>query len=128
MADFDWVKARAACSLEVLFQQLRVAVKRDVDSMNAVLAQAGRPVQCQFGDFSNRFLVMISGNGFPMRRAEFALSPSGISVEVDKPKQKTFSAIATLNPDGDCRLVVNNQELELWQVCRLGLEDLFFGG
>ena len=61
MADFDWVKARAACSLEVLFQQLRVAVKRDVDSMNAVLAQAGRPVQCQFGDFSNRFLVMRAG-------------------------------------------------------------------
>jgi hypothetical protein len=126
MADFDWVKARAACSLETLFQQLRVAAKRDVDSMNAVLAKDGRPVQCQFGDYSDRFLVTISGNGFPMRRAEFTLKPSEIVIETDKPKEQKLSAVASLDQDGVCQLVVEGQRLELWQVCRIALEDLFF--
>ena len=126
MADFDWVRARAACSLDVLFQQLRVAADRDVDSMNAVLKAADRTIVCELAEVGDRFLVTISGNAFPMRIAEFARTETSIAVSVEKGKKK-FVAVPTLNPDGVCKLTVNNQELELWQVCRMALEDLFFG-
>lgn len=126
MADFDWVRARAACSLEVAFRQLQTAAKRDVNSMNTVLREARRPVICELAVTGNRFLVTISGNTFPIRSAEFTLTSSGISVEVDKPKARTFSAVPTLTSEGNCKLIVNDQELEYWQVCRMALEDLFF--
>src|SRR5258708_4513895 len=119
MADVDWIKARAACCFEVSFRQLQVAVKRDVESMNAVLVEANRPVSCEFGNTGNRFLVTISGKGFPVRSAEFTLTSSAISIEVDKPIAKKLTAIPSLNPDGECKLVVGGQELELWQVCRM---------
>ena len=37
-----------------------------------------------------------------------------------------FEATPVLNVEGACKLVVNDSELDLWQVCRRALEDLFF--
>ena len=45
----------------------------------------------------------------------------------DENDKVMFNAIATINDKGDCRLNVNGQERELWQVRKAALEGLLFG-
>jgi hypothetical protein len=118
--DFDWVKARAQCSLGVIFRKLKAAAARDVDSINAIFAETKTASVVELSELSDRFLVIKQG-----RSAEFKLTASSISINVDEGRRE-LAAVPALNPEGDCRLLVNGNELELWQVCRLALEEIFF--
>ena len=122
MADFNWVKARAACSLEVLFRQLQVAVERDVDIANALNVGSGA-----------KFAVSIHGDRFVVTRQQEDEGVSAVKVVLGKTRLVVttdagikFEATPVLNVEGACKLVVNDSELDLWQVCRRALEDLFF--
>jgi hypothetical protein len=39
-----------------------------------------------------------------------------------------FDVTATFSDEGDCRLKVNGEERDLWQVRRMALEELLFRG
>jgi hypothetical protein len=126
MADFNWVPARAKCSLELLFQRLKTAATRNVDQMNATLAREQRLAKCEIADFGDRFLVSYSGN-FAPRTVEFKMDKGRIQILGGDELSPKFSATPTLNAEGDCKLLVEGSELDLWQVRRKALDNLFFG-
>jgi hypothetical protein len=45
---------------------------------------------------------------------------------MDEDKEKCIATL-TLNNEGECRLLVNGQELEEWQFRKMMWEELFFG-
>ena len=55
----------------------------------------------------------------------FSLTEHAILVQDDKGKPM-FDVTLTFNDDGDCKLHVNEQELDFWQVRRMALEELLF--
>lgn len=123
MADFDWVKARAECSLRKVFLRLLSGVRSDVQARDLIAQDAGENVHFEASDNGDRVLVTRT-EGAEVRRIEFAFSPAVITVEGDGVK---FGATPGLNNAGDCTLMVEGDELELWQVRRTALEKLFFG-
>jgi hypothetical protein len=75
-------------------------------------------------------MVTRAGTGQPIPRIDFVLEADAIVVEEHLGEQCAvkFRATPGLNNPGDCTLTVNGSELELWQVRRLALQDLFFRG
>ena len=123
---FDWVKARADCSTLRVFNELRLGAEEDVKAMNAMPPLTEYPAP-QFAVRANTmgdyFIVFRADNSGI--RVEFNCERSRIAVIKG---EKPFGITLTLNNEGRCKLRVNGGEpLELWQVRRMMLEELFFG-
>jgi hypothetical protein len=61
------------------------------------------------------------------RSVIFSLAEHAILVRNDK-RDEMFRVTLTFNDEGDCTTRVNDKERDLWQVRRMGLEDLLFQG
>jgi hypothetical protein len=124
MATFDWVKARAYCSLAHVFKQLELGARNDVDIANRE-RQSGVPHTFSISTEPGRFSVIrSSGMALPVS-VEFSLEGHEIVACIGN--QILLQATITLNNEGRCMLKVGGEELEQWHVRRMALEDLFFG-
>jgi len=65
--------------------------------------------------------------------APYTITVTSDRAEAEAPAQSqivvcfALSILVSLNPGDDCKIAANAQELELRQVCRMALEDVFFG-
>lgn len=125
MAEFDWVTARAECSLVVTFEKLKLQLRDDVDKREAIL-RAGPEANYGFKLVLDRkgAAVVMEGNQIH-DSVLFRLTDKAIEV-VDNAGKTRFAATPTLDDEGQCKLSVNGQELELWQFRKKALEALFF--
>ncbi|HEY5176290.1 MAG TPA: hypothetical protein VII95_12075 [Terriglobales bacterium] len=125
MSNFDWVSARGACSIRKVFEQLKLGAMDDVRAINAL--RAG--LVCDMADNSTGdfFSVFREGNG--SRTVKFS-SASDDEITITNSTGMNLRVTLTLNNQGDCklRIVGKDEELEQWQVRRMALEELFFGG
>jgi hypothetical protein len=121
--NFDWVKARADCSLGQVFKDLKRGVKRDVEAANKI--SADQPHSFAVSSEDGCFSVTRSSSVELPLSVEFRLKHDGIEASGDLATDFTIGL--TLNNDGHCMLKVNGAELEQWHVRRMALEDLFFG-
>jgi hypothetical protein len=125
MSNFDWVTERANCSTQKVFRALELGVKADADKRNA-FRKDGEP-KWETASSVERFSVFrAGGDAWPAHVIEFALEGDRIAVYSDS--ADIFGARITINNKGQCRLRVNDQELEEWQFRKKALEDLFFEG
>jgi len=124
MDAFDWVKARAACSIAVVFKELELGARGDVDSFHEI-APNNRTLAVVTSDKGNRFSVTRHGN--TQLSVDFALNGGKITVTDARRPKWSVSATLTLNDAGECRLHVDGKDLEQWQFRRKVLEPLFFG-
>ena len=123
MTDFPWVKARAECSHAQMFERLQLGVTADVKARNEL--RNGEPI---------KFRVEYRGGTFAAHREQaatfssvhFALGPEG-EILITHDGATIGIATLTLNNEGQCRYVVNGEELEEWQLRKKALEKLFFG-
>jgi hypothetical protein len=120
---FNWVTERSNCSLPKIFQTLRAQVEEDVKARNG-LRPANAPyefsVEVNGTDFS---AVLVAGD--VRSSVNFVLADHGILVRGGQGNQM-FEVSLNFTPEGQCKLIVNDEPRELWQVRRLALEDLFF--
>ncbi len=124
MGELEWVKERAKCSTLEMFKRLELGALADVDVINSLRSP----------DDHIKFSVTRQGDRFSVLResdiqnknasVDFALN-HGI-IDISDGDTVHFSALVTLNNDGECRLLVNGEGLEQWQVRRKALENLFF--
>jgi hypothetical protein len=126
---FNWVKARAECSVHSIFKALEQGVREDVKEVEAVLDPRSRV----------QFSVVASSRQFSVMRVDDPITAVGISVDfrqaqgeitvhsvTNDGEKELFRATLTLNHEGRCKLQVKDAELEQWQFRRMALEKLFF--
>jgi hypothetical protein len=121
--ELNWVKARAECSLVRVFKALELAVKEDVDAINSLL-KPGSGMSFAVANYGKRFSAVCEVNHYPSNSVDFILEEDGI--QIGESGNIKFRATLTLTNSGRCKLKVNGEELEQWQVRRKALEDLFF--
>jgi hypothetical protein len=120
--DFDWVTARAHCSPVAVFEKLRLQVKADVQIRNKLLInQRDAFSVIENGD---SFSVIVPSN--PLPKITFSLVD--VEIVVDRKGRLLCEATLTLCDDGECRVKIDGQERDFWQMRKLALEELFFGG
>lgn len=128
----DWVEQRFKCSVEQVWTLLCETIRSDVRRWRELSKQAGNPqgnsptittedhrLGIAFGP--SRFVTLEkTSNHISVRRPiveGLVIKPDDIS---------TFQVVPIMNRDGECRLRLNNEEMEIWQVSRNILEPLLF--
>jgi len=124
MPNFDWVTARASCSVVQVFEKLRLEVQADIEIRNTLRGDNSE-YQFRLVPDRTRFTVTIDRNSPDRRSITFQLTNKGIQVS-DSGGKVFIDATLTLSDDGNCRVKINGQERELWQMRRIALESLFF--
>jgi hypothetical protein len=125
--DLDWVERRSLCALPDIFNRLRIQIENDVNKRTALSSKDNY----QFRFVGEENVVSVCGyyKNVPMNcipAVNFRLEDKHIRISSTDNKID-FEATLTLNDFGDCKLCVNGEERELWQVRRQALEHLFFG-
>lgn len=132
--DFDWVTARAECTIAGLFALLVSAIQRDVKRMEAIDKTQGVSRRFVVNATETDCRVMRTPGGHqPMEAGVVASLASDGRVRVDAiqpnhERRSMFTAAVHLQEDGQCRLAIDDAPLPVWQVSKRALEDLFFGG
>jgi hypothetical protein len=124
-SEFDWVTARSSCSLPKVFKELRLRVEEDVKTRNA-LRPDNSPYEFSVAENGPEFTVLLEAKDVH-RSVTFSLTEHAISVRDDKANQ-AFDVTLTFSDGGECKLNVGKDERNLWQVRRMALEELLFGG
>jgi hypothetical protein len=124
-AQFDWISERSACSLPKVFATLRSQLKQDVNSRNSLRPKYA-PYQFSIGEDTNAITIRLESNEL-QKSVVFTLADHAISVRDDQ-GSRIFEVSVTFDDAGKCRLKVNGEEREFWQVRRMALEDLMFRG
>jgi hypothetical protein len=120
---FNWVTQRSQCSFPNVFKDLRLQVEEDVKTRNA-LRPNNAPYQFSVADAGDGFTVGLEAGDFH-KSVLFSLAEHAIVVK-DDAGNPMFEVTLTFNDAGECRLHVQDKELESWQVRRMALEDLLF--
>jgi hypothetical protein len=123
----DWVAARAACSVDTLFEMLAQVIESDVEAIRKVIDtrtvfRLNRPA-------SNKVVVVRDDPSFTYT-VTFTHDGSSINVTTrtrEREADPVFMAKPRFDQAGVCRLELDGQPMELWQVSRKALEGLFFG-
>jgi hypothetical protein len=122
---FDWITERSSCSLPKVFSTLRAQVEDDVKTRNA-LRPNNSPYEFSVAEDVGEFTVLLK-RAEASRSVVFNLAEHVIIVR-DEQRNPMFEVAASLSDQGECRLKVNGEERDFWQVRRLALEDLMFHG
>jgi hypothetical protein len=124
MSKFDWVTARSSCSLPKVFRELMLQVEEDVKTRNA-LRPDNSPYEFSVAENGTDFTVLLEAKDV-RKSVIFGIAEHAISVRDDKGSQM-FEVRLSFNDKGECRLNVNGEGRDLWQVRRMALEGLLFG-
>jgi hypothetical protein len=120
---FDWVTERSSCSLPKVFAELRAQVEQDVKTRNG-LRPKNSPYEFSVAVKGEDLAVILTAKDL-QRSVTFNLAEHAIVVRDDK-GEELFHVTVTFSDDGKCKLYVNEQERDFWQVRRMALEGLMF--
>ena len=121
--ELNWVKARHDCSLVQIFKTLELGVKSDIDEINSLI-RPGVLLEFHIASHGTRFSAICEVNGQHSHSVDFGLKNNEILVAENNVAK--FTATLALTNIGKCKLQVNGQEMEQWQVRRKALETFFF--
>ena len=131
-AKFDWVTVRHKCSVADMFEELRQCAEANVTRRNEHDEPEDGDERFGFADHSQKhnhpaFGVWDRSGGDGVRRAvDFSLE-GGERVVIRSTIGHETTATLTLNDDGECKFLVGDYELDIWQILRRVLEPLLFG-
>ena len=127
-SDWDWVTARRDCSIAKFFERLLAGAQRDVRTRKEMRLELFDQGPLEFNASAPGIFSVFRGLA-PGRHVavRFVLEGDRIVVE-GQGVSVNFEGRITLNNHGECRLKVADQDLDEWQVLRMALEPVFFGG
>jgi hypothetical protein len=120
---FDWVTARSACTLPKIFKDLRLGIEHDVATRNS-LRMKSAPYEFLVAESEGGFKVLLKSEMVSLA-VTFTLAEHAILVR-DNTGTSMFDITVKFSDRGECKLLVNSEEKEMWQVQRMALEDLMF--
>ena len=120
---FDWVSARAACSLGAMFETLRTQVRADVEAADQMRSEGENRYAFTFISQERMFAAVVEGTGI-RHVISFKLHDGFISVQDHE--RDLYQATVNLNDEGQCVIRVNAREYAPWQFRKLALESLLF--
>jgi hypothetical protein len=122
---FDWIKQRSECSLPKVFAILRSQIEQDVNERNSLRPKTA-PYEFSVSDDINEITVRLQADQL-QKSVAFTLADHAIVVRGDQ-GNRMFEVTLAFDDGGNCRLHVDGQDRDFWQVRRMALEDLMFRG
>ncbi len=126
--EFDWISARAACSVYQVFQKLRLQVESDVKKRNEIRTENEKTKYIyRFAADGGAFSVCLEFLAFEEQERGVVFKRTLSAIDVCSVSEELlFQGDVTLSNDGQCRIKVNDSEYNLWQFRKLALEGVLF--
>lgn len=126
---FDWVTARAKCSVVGMFAVLKAEAKANMLTRNEILDDSGDRDRFRFKDRRPNGFTIWDSWGQKRRAVDFDVEGERIRIvsTVDDAPMPVLLLAVTLTDDGVCRFRLGDSDLEVWQILKRALEELFFG-
>jgi len=128
--ELNWVKVRAECTVDLVFEQLRRETEVDVARRNEYLSESQKKNGVSFSvedRDDGSFVVYRRGSGLA---GSVSFGIVGSSILAIDAIGTTIEAKVGMNDSGRCMLRVNEPksilEIETWQFRKKALEPLFF--
>lgn len=121
----DWVRELSLCSIPQVFKQLYLDVKEDVEAINGAKGLTTHNCFDVVENSTGSVFTVFQRNADAGREVTFKRGDD--EMRVDRKNGPSFTITLTLNNEGRCKLRVDDEELEQWQVRKMALEGLFFG-
>jgi|ERR1700733_2867139 len=121
---FDWVSERSRCSVPNVFKELLLQVEEDVKTRNA-LRPNNSPYEFTVEKNGDDFKVILTANDL-QKSVIFSRAEHAILVLEGDDRKTMFEVTLVFSDEGACKLRVNQQDRDLWQVRRMALEELLF--
>jgi hypothetical protein len=123
--NFDWVAERFKCSAAAKLAELHRLVEQNVVTRNQQVGptQIG-PIQ-RFSINVLRTDPLFFKVSDTQRRNGVDFSLQGDTIRIEDASTRHVSL--TLDNEGRCKLVLDGEELDSWQLLKRALEPLFFG-
>lgn len=124
--ELNWVRLRAECSINMIFEQLIVGVEEDCKVFNEVY-QSNALTAYRVYVNSGRDVFGISCELDSRRVVKFYRGRDRIEAK-NELTQESFTFTLTLDDEGRCKLklTASGEELEQWQIRRRALEGVLF--
>ena len=117
-----WVLERAKCDVDLIFEALSQVVRRDVEDANTL--PGSRTFRVTENGDGVHPLLRVSDEGDPDSRVTFELTSAFISIHL--PGELPVIVMPQWDAGvGKCRLYVNDQAYEVWQISQRVLMGLF---
>ena len=123
VSKFDWVAERSSCTLPKVFKTLRMQVEEDVKTRNAQRLK-GSLYEFHLKEDVDKFTVLLESD-VVHQSVIFMLAEHAILV-LSGEGNPMFDVKLVFDDEGNCRLNVNDELRDFWQVRRMALEDLLF--
>jgi hypothetical protein len=125
ITNVDWVNVRAKCTPAAVFRKLLVECRSDVEKRSALLSDEEKQYAVTFTFFEDENVFVVSRSTFSdvQARVTFTLRDYGIEARCGQKKEE---ATLTLSNEGECKLLVNGNELNGWQFRKMMLEGVLF--
>ena len=132
MTENNWVKARAACTLDSVLDDLLARVSTDIKQVNNIPVGRRRGhigvTRCVANGFEVHWVPEHSPAAFTGDCVTFRIARNG-TICFRRPEQEPRQI--HIEWDGDaacCFLTVDGERRELWQISQMSLERFFFDG
>lgn len=122
MPEFDWVTARTECSAQGVFFRLVAGIKADVATRNNLALLDNSNLHFEVAEIGNVVLVTRL-EGSDTKKVEITFAAGGFKTEGYGPQ---LIGIPTFNAKAECVVMVNGEEMQLWQFRCRALETLLF--
>ena len=126
--DFDWVTARAKCSLDSMYETLRGLARATIETRNAMLDRSADGRLFAMSDHPSERGFLVSDARSATRRSVEVVLKDGVFMFSHHHDRGTVRLVAmrVLTDAGECRLKVGEEVLDPWQVLKRALEPLYF--
>src|SRR5271165_17744 len=116
----DWVRELSLCSISQVFKQLYLDVKEDVEAINGAKGLTAHNCFDAVENSAGSVFTVFQRNAGVEHEVTFRRGDG--EIRVDRKNGPSFTITLTLNNEGRCKLRVNDEELEQWQVRKMALE------
>jgi hypothetical protein len=118
---------RNKCSVRGVFEALRLQIENDIKIRNDQLRSDNkRKYSYGMTVIASGIVVYLEGVIGTGQSIALSIAQNGSILVRDENNEPMLEAYPTISDDGKCRLQINGQERELWQVRKMILEKLFF--
>jgi hypothetical protein len=128
--DFDWIDARQRCTGKATFNTLRQAVLRDVEKMNE---PSKRYDVNDKPDDDYLAVWRLISDAEAYKYFLVTLERTGNHIEISfehpamqHPDKPILISVKVSKETGECVFIVNESEVQTWELCQMALEALFF--
>ena len=126
----NWVRGRADCRLDLIFEALKQIIERDIAEFNKLesMKREGRKFELHANDEGTKPILRVGQMG-DSSGPSLGIEMSRVAIRINGGGQQFFVKPRWSESSSKCQLYINSEDrpYEVWEISQRALSGMFFG-